>query len=306
LNARAAAENFPVAGWFMAARHRPLVRVYYTFARTADDIADATDKTIIQKLSALDALDHALQKGTGSAEDPGHEMARHLGAMLRDKNLPMSLATDLLTAFRADARNTIIRTFADVMAYCANSAAPVGRFLLAIHDEPQSHEASDALCAALQVLNHVQDARNDALELRRCYIPMAWLNAQNIDLVDLHNFMGHTVYQPGFIPLRDDYNIEGGEDAVDLKPHPLDDSKMRICLNMMLDECEKLLVLAVPLPTALRDRGLAAQSAAILTLAKRLLKRLRANNPWQRRIKLRAVDWLAAMLSGAKVWLTKT
>jgi hypothetical protein len=134
---------------------------------------------------------------------------------------------------------------------------------------------------------------------------MAWLNAQNIDLVDLHNFMGHTVYRPGFVPLRDDYSIEGEEDIANLKPNPLDDAKMRVCLNMMLDECEKLLATATPLPTALRDQGLAAQSAAILTLAKCLLKRLRASNPWQRRIKLRAFDWLAAMLSGAKMWLTK-
>lgn len=289
----------------MTARHRPLVRAYYAFARTADDIADAPDLTILQKLAALDELELALQKGTGSAENPGHHAARLLGAMLRDQNLPLELATDLLIAFRADARNTIVRTFADVLAYCANSAAPVGRFLLAIHDESKGHDASNALCAVLQILNHVQDARKDALELRRCYIPMAWLNAQNIDLVDLQSFMGHTVYRPGFIPLRDDYRIEGEEDVVDLKPNPLDNAKMRVCLNMMLDECEKLLAVAAPLPTALRDRGLAAQSAAIITLARCLLKRLRSDNPWTHNIRLRALDWLAALLSGAKTWLTK-
>ena len=79
LDFNARAENFPVAGWFIAKHLRPAVRAYYAFARLADDIADATDLSIIKKLSALDDVEKALLNGTGSgnsADDQVHQVAR--------------------------------------------------------------------------------------------------------------------------------------------------------------------------------------------------------------------------------------
>jgi hydroxysqualene synthase len=289
----------------MAARHRGVVSAYYAFARTADDMADDPNLSIIQKLSALDALDNALHSDADfSSNDPALRIAHKLGQIMRERGLPLTLAADLLTAFRVDARNTIIRTVADLRAYCAHSAAPVGRFLLALHNQPNGREASDALCAALQILNHVQDAREDIQTLKRCYIPLEWLNAEGIDLIDLHHHAGHIVHRPDFIPLRDDYlPHHADETAIDLKPRPVDAAKLRACLNKLLDESENLLIMADALPRTVSDRGLAAQSAAILCLARGLLKRLRATDPWLAHIQLHAVDWLAAAAVGTRRWL---
>jgi len=284
----AKSENFPVAGWFIAARNRPVVQAYYAFARTADDIADSADLSVIQKLGALDEIEKTLENDA-------------LGAMLRERGIPIAHAADLLTAFRADARNTVIRTFDELLTYCRSSAAPVGRFLLALHGETAAQAQSDALCAALQILNHIQDARADAEQLKRCYIPLAWLNAQDIDLIDLLDPRALMTYSPGYVPIRDDYTHDDDPGAHAAQPKPIDPVKLRTCLNKLLDEVEKLLIASRALPGQIEDRGLAAQSAMIHCLAQRLLNLLRANDPWQFKVNLRAVDWLAAAVAGLRV-----
>ncbi|MSO98631.1 MAG: hypothetical protein EXR11_10510, partial [Rhodospirillaceae bacterium] len=185
---RATAENFPVAGWFLSARVRPAVRAYYAFARTADDIADSNTLTVIQKLATLDALETSLDETA-------------LSQVMRTHNIALNNVTDLLVAFRNDARGTLIKTCADLMSYCRYSAVPVGRFLLALHREAQGQTESDALCAALQILNHVQDCRADAENLKRCYIPLEWLNTAGIDLIDVFDPANLTNYGPGYTPI---------------------------------------------------------------------------------------------------------
>jgi hydroxysqualene synthase len=298
------AENFPVAGWFLAGRHRAAVQAYYAYARLADDIADSTELTVIQKLTALDEVEKALIHGAGSESAPP-AAARRLGAVLRARSIPMAVASDLLVAFRADARNPPIRTYADLTAYCAKSANPVGRFLLALHGEKGADEPSDHLCTALQILNHIQDVRVDAETLKRCYIPLAWLNAQDIDLIDLLDPDGLTTTAPDFAPIRDD-GMHGDSDEdlaleTSARAKPIEEAKLQSCLNKLLDEADGLLVGAQSLPARIQDQGLRAQSAAILVLAQRLAKRLRNGNPWRYRISLTAFDWLSAAMVGLRV-----
>jgi phytoene/squalene synthetase len=49
---------------------------------------------------------------------------------------------------------------------------PVGRFMLDVHGESTSTwAASDALCAGLQINNHLQDCGKDFRDLNRVYLP---------------------------------------------------------------------------------------------------------------------------------------
>lgn len=224
-------ENFPVAGWFIDKPLRPAVRAFYAFARTADDIADDPALSPERKLALLDGMEAAA---------------------------PAPEARDLLVAFRMDARNEAIEKPEDLDRYCRFSAAPVGRFLLRLHGEAQGQHESDALCAALQILNHVQDVTLDWQNLRRSYVPRAW--------ADL----------PG-----------------------------RTALDRMLAHAAFHLDNAKPLPGLLANRGLAAQSAAILMLARRLLVRLLRDDPRDRRIKPGAVDWFAAGAAGVRHWVLR-
>src|SRR6202035_4652128 len=73
------------------------------------------------------------------------------------------------------------------MDYCALSAAPVGRFVLDVHEEdPSMWPASDALCSALQVINHLQDCAQDYRRLDRVYLPLDTLAAHcaSADILD--------------------------------------------------------------------------------------------------------------------------
>jgi phytoene/squalene synthetase len=60
---------------------------------------------------------------------------------------------------------------------------PVGRFVLDVHGEDRAvWPLSGALCAALQVINHLQDCGEDYKELDRVYVPLDVLAAAGVGL----------------------------------------------------------------------------------------------------------------------------
>jgi squalene synthase HpnC len=165
-------ENFPVGSRLIAARYRPAVMAYYRFARAADDIADA-QAPAAERLARLDAMDAGLGAGVCGRDDPAlPAVACHLGRVMGERSLDVANARDLLTAFRRDVSRARYADWDDLLDYCRWSAMPVGRFMLDVHGEDKALvPASDALCAALQIINHLQDCREDYAELGRVYIP---------------------------------------------------------------------------------------------------------------------------------------
>ncbi|SOD93997.1 squalene/phytoene synthase family protein [Caenispirillum bisanense] len=257
-------ENFPVASRLLAARHRPVVVAYYRFARTADDIADAEAVAPDAKVAALDTMAAVL---AGEADPRLSAEAAALRPLLLDRGIPLAVASDLLIAFRADSRGEICRTWQDLLDYCVHSANPVGRFLLRLHGAPAAADRpSDALCSALQILNHLQDMREDWLRLRRLYLPLAWIEAAGATPEDM---------------------------ARGPMPEPF-----RGPILAALDRTDALLAEARPLPGLAGDRGLAMQARMVIDLAERLSRRLRAAAPETAGVKAGRLDWAAAALAG--------
>ena len=160
-------ENFPVASWLIHERHRPAILAFYEFVRVADDIADHAELSAPEKIALLDRLEAGLL-GRGEAEP----VAARLRAVLAERGLSPRHGQDLLTAFRMDATKLRYRDWDDLIHYCSYSAMPVGRFVLDVHGESRATwPAIDALCAALQVINHLQDCGADYRNLDRVYIP---------------------------------------------------------------------------------------------------------------------------------------
>ncbi len=177
-------ENFPVGSRLIAARHRPAVMAYYRFARAADDIADDGAAPRDDRLARLDAMGAGLAAGLAGDRDPG--IAPTLGRVMAARGLDPANASDLLTAFRRDVAQDRYADWAAVIDYCRWSAMPVGRFMLDVHGEAAAlRPMSDALCAALQVINHLQDARADYRELGRVYVPADALAAAGLDAAAL-------------------------------------------------------------------------------------------------------------------------
>ncbi len=162
-------ENFPVASHFIAARHRGPILAFYRFVRAADDIADHPRLRPEQKLAMLDQLDDAL-----TGRGPSDPEAEPLKQTLAERGLSPRHALDLLDAFRMDAKKLRYADWRELMHYCSLSAMPVGRYVLDVHGEkPQTTwPASDAICAALQVINHLQDCADDYRNLDRVYLPL--------------------------------------------------------------------------------------------------------------------------------------
>jgi squalene synthase HpnC len=253
-------ENFPVGSVLIRPDLRPHVHAYYRWARMADDIADNPALTPEDKVARLDLMEAALK-------DPARRDVPVAAAMresLKATNVPEVDCTDLLIAFRWDATKLRYDDWADLMTYCRYSASPVGRYLLDVHGEdPAGKHYSDALCDALQVINHLQDCKADYLELNRVYVPVDHLAAEGI--------------------------------GVEALAEPRASPALRRVLDRLLDETDTLMVRARKLPGALRDTRLRCESATIVRLADTLIAHLRRRDPLAERVKLArpAVAWCA-------------
>ena len=159
-------ENFPVASFVLKPQHRAAIMAFYRFARTADDIADHASLKPDEKLDHLERMRATL---AGERDDDAPSLAlRHVQDECR---LDSTHGLDLLRAFRQDSTQTRYADWAALMDYCRYSAMPVGRYVLDVHGEDRATwPASDALCAALQVINHLQDCGKDYRELDRVYL----------------------------------------------------------------------------------------------------------------------------------------
>lgn len=238
-------ENFPVASVLIGRPLRPVVRAFYAVARAADDIADAPDLAAEEKLIRLDRVEAALRGTLEAADVVVATRARHA---LEGAGVTVEHATRLLRAFRTDAVRSRYDDWDGLMAYCADSANPVGHFLLDLHrEDPGCRPAADALCSALQILNHLQDCGSDYRTLDRIYLPAHWLAGEGVPDQDL-----------------------GSE-----RTSP----RLRRVLDRCLAGVVALLAEARPLPGMLRSPRLALEAAVILALATALARTLSARDP---------------------------
>ena len=166
-------ENFPVASFLIHPRHREAILAFYDFVRTADDIADHASLAASDKLDLLGRLESGLLGGNDA-----DAAAVRLRAALDRHGLSPKHAQDLIAAFKLDVTKLRYRDWNDLIAYCSLSAMPVGRFVCDVHGESRAvWPANDALCAALQIINHLQDCKDDYHNLNRVYIPQDALAA---------------------------------------------------------------------------------------------------------------------------------
>jgi squalene synthase HpnC len=176
-------ENFPVASRLIDPRHRAPILAFYEFVRTADDISDHATLKPEEKLALMDQLEATL---LGRNDDDPVAVA--LRSQLAERRLSPRHAQDLLTAFRMDVTKLRYRDWDDLIGYCTYSAMPVGRFVLDVHGESRTlWSANDALCAALQIINHLQDCGKDYRNLDRVYIPVDVLAETGASVGELGN-----------------------------------------------------------------------------------------------------------------------
>jgi squalene synthase HpnC len=174
-------ENFPVASRLMPAAIRQDVVNLYRFARYADDIADEGHDTPVQRLQKLRLLNLAVNSMALSIDSPAtppfsdlqiDAICRPLAVTVKRHQLPISLLSDLLSAFEQDIQIQRYPNNQVLLDYCSRSANPIGRLMLRLfkHHSPHSDQQSDQICTALQLINFLQDIAID-YEKGRIYIP---------------------------------------------------------------------------------------------------------------------------------------
>jgi len=236
-------ENFPVASILIAPEHRAPIMAFYRVARLADDVADNASASPDLKLKRLAEIEASL---TGkSAAEPAAVALRHA---LAERGLGWEHMLDLLEAFRRDVTKLRYESWDELMDYCRYSAAPVGRFVLDVHGEDRATwPANDALCAALQVINHLQDCAKDYRDIDRVYLPLDVLSScgGNVEML--------------------------AEDA--------SDPALNETINRLAAKTQGLLDVSRPFSGEIRDLRLALEVGAIQRLAESLTTRLRGRDP---------------------------
>jgi hydroxysqualene synthase len=262
-------ENFPVGSFLIRRDLRPHVHAFYRFARQADDIADNPALAPEEKVRRLERMGEVLEGAPGD----GAPSAVRMRESLSQTGVTPQHCHDVLTAFKMDATKKRYEDWADLMNYCRYSASPVGRQLLDLHGELRETWApSDALCSALQVLNHLQDCGEDYANLDRVYVPLHDLARERASIDDLA--------LPSLTP------------------------SMRRVVDGLLDSCATLVEKARALPGLVASRGLRCESAIIALLAARLTQLLRRSDPLAGRVALRKTDFLSAGVRGTWWGLT--
>jgi len=243
-------ENFPVASWLVHPQHRGAILAFYEFVRVADDIADHPELSAQDKIAHLDRLEQSLL-GANDAEPEGVA----LRTVLRERRMSPRHAQDLLRAFRMDATKLRYANWEELIEYCTYSAMPVGRYVLDVHGESRSTwPANDALCAALQIINHLQDCQADYRNLDRVYVP---LDALALDGVRVEA-LGERAASPA----------------------------LRHCLRRLADRTGELLHESVSFPGSVNDLRLALEISVIQALARRLVALLKSRDPLSERVHL--------------------
>ncbi len=174
-------ENFPVASILLPKTLRKPISAIYSFARTADDLADEGDLDASDRLQALEQYTKYFNNMLAgvSGNDP---VFIALADTISRFDLSPELFTDLISAFQQDITKKRYDNFEEVLDYCRRSANPVGRLLIQLvgKDQPQARKFSDAVCTALQLINFYQDIGQDYEENNRIYLAKNEMNAAGI------------------------------------------------------------------------------------------------------------------------------
>ncbi len=262
-------ENFPVASWIIHPRHRALILAFYNFVRTADDIADHSALGEHDKLRLLDLLEAELE-GRGDSQPEAVNLRRALA----ERSMPPRHALDVLIAFRMDVTKLRYENWDEVIHYCRYSAMPVGRFMLDVHGESTSTwTASDALCAGLQINNHLQDCGKDYRNLNRVYLPRDALAAAGASVEAL----GETRASPPLLQ----------------------------CLHSVAVRTQALLNESKSLSTEVRDFRLGLEISVIQAFADKIVRMLKVRDPLSQRVHLGPLELLAYSLGGVAGELTR-
>ena len=258
-------ENFPVGSWLLSQKIRFKILIFYKFARAADDIADSANLSSNEKIKRLNLFKKAIE--SNKSNKIKISKVEDLRKICIKNKIKINHALNLLKAFKQDAIKKRYKNWSELIRYCKYSAVPVGRFVIDLHKEEQkAYKYSDPLCIALQILNHLQDCKEDYENLDRVYLPMQFLKKYNVKLSQLKK------------------NIT--------------EKNLRLVFNEILKNTEKLIIEAGKNKKNMKHKHLSLETSFILEIAKKLLQLLKNNDPLKKKVMLKKFDYIYCFAKG--------
>ena len=249
-------ENFPVGSWLLSKEIRSKILIFYNFARAADDIADSPNLSSKEKIKRLNFFKEGIKNNNIKISK-----TENLKKVCKKNKVSITHALHLLKAFKQDAVKRRYRNWAELINYCKYSAVPVGRFVIDLHKENKiSYKYSDPLCIALQILNHIQDCKDDYEQIDRVYLPNTFLKKYNVNLSQLNN----------------NYT----------------EKNLRLAIDDVLINTEKLINKADKFKKIMKNNKLSKETTFILEIAKSLLKLLKKKDPLKKKVFLNKFDYI--------------
>ena len=230
---------------------RPHAIAFCRFHRLARAIADNPVRTAAEMEEALAACETLVLGNEPSRDLPAamSGSARSLRESLLATGIAPDHALHLLQALRKDVAGFRCGSWSELLVYCQYAAAPLGRYLLALHGEEAvaARRSVEALCAAGHILERVRHCKRDHSVFRRLYLPEAWFR-------------------------------EAGTPVDRLSAATAEDGARKV-IDRALEGTGRLLAEARPLAGAIGARGVRAELSITLCLAAKLAGRLRRRDP---------------------------
>lgn len=152
-------ENFPVASRAIPKHARKTIKAIYKFARNADNISDDPD---LKKDSAKQELNLILENLESRRDHKLPIWAKSFAYNARMGNISVRHGKALILAFIQDIDKSRYSSWEDTLDYCQKSASTIGRMVLEANKEYSADfEAADKICIVLQLINHLQDLKED-------------------------------------------------------------------------------------------------------------------------------------------------
>ncbi len=266
-------ENFPVSSFIMKRDLGLLIKKFYFFARTADDVADNEKLSSKEKKTILNFFDRTL----GNSEYTDLKALNDLIYLFPKIPFGKKYSRHLLKAFLLDAHKKEYKDWDELLYYCKYSANPVGRFVIdASHQNQRKNKnlkkiyrESDKLCSALQIINHLQDCKDDYLNLKRIYIPESFFKKYGLNTKCLSS-----------------------------KESPKKFIKLKLEL---VKKVEDMLINTKQGLKLIRLWRLRKETLIILNIAKRLCNLLKKYDPLEKKIKLSRIDLIFCFIKGI-IW----
>lgn len=285
-------ENFPVASLALPHRlHRP-VKAIYTFARSADDLADEGEASPESRLRSLDNYRRELD-AIAAAQTSSLPVFNNLSQVIAEWGLPLEPFYDLLDAFSQDVVKSRYADFGEVVNYCRRSANPVGRLMLHLYGQTGARNVaySDGICSALQLINFLQDVAID-WNKARSYMPQDEMARFGLNDAQLAALLSSSLPSANSKPASASLGKGlGGIPLVAIQSSP--ESRWREFMLGQISRTRKMLQAGAPLGLVLQGRA-GFELRMIIAGGDRILRKLHADPAisLKRRPTLNVWDWI--------------